>query len=106
MPAILSVCHASPPHAILQEFLKTAVAQLYSGRIPDLDIERIHGVFNHSRIRERAFMMPLDWYLAPRTPAERNQVYMEKGLELLVRASRECLDAAGCRPDEVDHVIF
>lgn len=106
MPAILSASHASPPHAVLQEFLKTAVAQLYSGRIPDLDIERIHGVFDHSRIRERAFMMPLDWYLAPRTPQEKNRVYMEKGLELLVRASRECLEAAGCLPDEVDHVIF
>lgn len=106
MPAILSARHASPPHAVLQEFLKTAVAQLYTGRIPDLDIERIHGVFDHSRIRERAFMMPLDWYLSPRTPQEKNRVYMEKGLELLVRASRECMEAAGCRPDEVDHIIF
>jgi len=106
MPSILSASHASPPNSIRQEFLKTAVAELYSGRIPDLDVQRIHEVFDHSRIRERAFLMPPDWYLAPRTPEERNRVYMEKGLELLVRASRGCLASAGCRPEQVDHVIF
>ena len=106
MPVILSASHASPPHSVPQELLKTAVAQLYSGRIPDLDIERIRGVFDHSRIRERAFMMPTDWYLSPRTPREKNMVYMEKGLELLVRGSRGALEASGCRPDQVDHVIF
>jgi alkylresorcinol/alkylpyrone synthase len=31
---------------------------------------------------------------------------MEKGLELLVRASRGCLEDAGCPPDQVGHVIF
>jgi alkylresorcinol/alkylpyrone synthase len=106
MPAILSVSHASPPNAFRQEFLKEAVAQLYADRIPEADAQRIRDVFEHSRIRERSFMMPLDWYLAPHTPEERNRVYMEKGLELLVRASRGCLEDAGCPPDQVDHVIF
>ncbi len=106
MPAILSVFHASPPNAFRQDFLKEAVAQLYADRIPDADAQRIREVFEHSRIRERSFMMPLDWYLAPRTPEERNRVYMEKGLELLVRAAAGCLEDAGCRPDQVDHVIF
>jgi alkylresorcinol/alkylpyrone synthase len=106
MPAILSVSHASPPNAFRQEFLKEAVAQLYADRIPEADAQRIRDVFEHSRIRERSFMMPLDWYLAPRTPEERNRVYMEKGLELLVRASRGCLEDAGCPPDQVGHVIF
>jgi alkylresorcinol/alkylpyrone synthase len=106
MPAILSVSHASPPNAFRQEFLKEAVAQLYADRIPEADAQRIRDVFEHSRIRERSFMMPLDWYLAPHTPEERNRVYMEKGLELLVRASRGCLEDAGCPPDQVGHVIF
>lgn len=106
MPAILSVSHASPPNAFRQEFLKEAVAHLYADRIPEADAQRIRDVFEHSRIRERSFMMPLDWYLAPRTAEERNRVYMEKGLELLVRASRGCLENAGCPPDRVDHVIF
>lgn len=106
MPVILSAAHASPPHAIPQDFLKVAVGRMYSGKIPEQDIHRIHEVFDHSRIRERAFMMPLDWYLSPRTPEERNRVHREKGLELLLRASRACLDAAGCGPEQVGHVIF
>ena len=106
MPAILSAAHASPPNTLRQDFLKAAVAQLYSGRIPDDDIQRIHDVFDHSRIRERAFLMPLDWYLSPHTPEERHRVYMENGLELVVRAARKCLESAGCGPGQVDHVIF
>jgi alkylresorcinol/alkylpyrone synthase len=106
MPAILSVSHASPPHAIPQEFLKAAVGQLYSGKIPGQDIQRIHEVFDHSRIRERAFMMPVGWYLSPHTPEERNRVHREKGLELLIRASRASLEAAACPPEQVGHVIF
>jgi alkylresorcinol/alkylpyrone synthase len=106
MPSILSASHADPPHAFSQEFLKAAVVQLYSGRIPDTDVQRIEDVFDHSRIRERAFLMPLDWYLAPRTPQERNRAYMEDGLAILARASRGCLEKADCRPDQVDHVIF
>jgi len=106
MPSILSAAHASPSHSLRQDFLKAAVAQLYSGRIPDTDIQRIQDVFDHSRIRERAFLMPMEWYLSPHTREERQRVYMEKGLELLVRASRGCLESAGCRPDQVDHVIF
>jgi alkylresorcinol/alkylpyrone synthase len=51
-------------------------------------------------------MMPLDWYLSPRTPEERNRVHREKGIELLLRASRACLDAAGCTPEQIGHVIF
>lgn len=106
MPVILAASHASPPHAVPQEFLKAAVGRLYSGKIPDADVQRIHEVFDHSRIRERAFMMPLDWYLSPRTPEERNRVHREKGLELLVRASFACLEAAECEPERIDHVIF
>lgn len=106
MPVILSASHASPSHPVRQDFLGEAAVRLYSRGENGLEAERIREVFRHSRIRERSFLMPLDWYLAPRTQEERNRAYLAEGLRLLVRAARECLDSADCPPSRVDHVIF
>ncbi len=106
MPIILSASHASPSYPIRQDFLAEAVVRLYSGGGNGVDAERIREIFLHSRIRERFFLMPLDWYLSPKTQEERSRAYLEEGTRLLVRASRECLDSAGCSPDRVNHVIF
>jgi alkylresorcinol/alkylpyrone synthase len=83
-----------------------AVAGLVAGRIPGLDESRIHDVFDHSRIARRQFMMPMDWYLSPRSPGEQAQVFRERGLDLMLRASTSVLEKAGVTPAEVDHVIF
>lgn len=106
MPAVLSAGHAFPPHAVPQALLGEAVARLLGGRIPGLDESRIREVFAHSRIERRRFMMPLDWYLSPRPPAERARVFRENGLELMAAASSSALDRAGLDPASVDHVIF
>lgn len=106
VPTIVSVSSALPPNVVPQAVLKEAVASAFSGLVPDMDVQRIRALFDRSRIDRRQFVMPIDWYLAPRSPGERHAVFVEKGLDLLVRASRACLDKAGCRPDDVDHVIF
>jgi alkylresorcinol/alkylpyrone synthase len=104
MPRIIAAGHAFPPYAVPQETARDAVRRLFARRIPELD--RLLSVFDHSRIEERRFMMPLEWYLTPRTPMERNRVYLEGGLELLLEAVRECLKKAGRPPGEVDHLIW
>lgn len=106
MPILLSVSHASPQNVFPQEFLKEAVAQLYAGKIPDEEVRRVRDVFDHSRIRERAFMMPLEWYLSPHGQEDRNRVFRENGLALMERAAGECMEAAGITPGDVDHVVF
>jgi alkylresorcinol/alkylpyrone synthase len=84
--------------------VRGAVARLFSGRIDGL--ERLLTVFDNARIDSRCFMMPLDWYLEPRSHEERNSIYQQHGLELLLAACRQCLTRGGCRPDQVDQVIF
>lgn len=103
MPAIISAAHALPRHAVSQEMVREAVRSLFS---PVAELEPMLRVFDHSRIDGRQFMMPLEWYLTPRTREERTLVYQQHGLELLQAACRACLEGGGCRPDQVDQIIF
>jgi len=104
MPKIVAAAAAMPAHVYSQDSIKEAVSQLFVHE--EADFKKALRVFGNSRIRERQFMMPLEWYLTPRSAAERNGIYREKGLELALAAARDCLARAGCRPEEVDVIIF
>jgi len=104
MPRIIAAAHALPPHVVAQKTVKEIVRQVFSAAIEDL--ERLLTVFDNARIATRQFMMPLDWYLEPHTQLERTAVYQQQGLALLEAAAEKCLARAGCRPDQVDQLIF
>lgn len=104
MPQIVAAAHAFPPHNASQRMVREAVGQVFAGTVDELD--RLLNIFDNSRIEQRQFMMPLEWYREPRSPLERTQVYQLQGLVLLEEAARSCLERAGCRPDQVDQVIF
>jgi alkylresorcinol/alkylpyrone synthase len=104
MPRIIAAGHALPPHVVSQKEVRKTAERLFTGKIANL--KKLLALFDRCRIEERQFMRPLEWYLAARTPSERNRVYQEDGMELLSRAARNCLAAAGMSPDRVDHLIF
>lgn len=106
MPVVLASSHASPQNRFPQERIGETVAMLYGGAFPDLDGGRIRKIFGHSRIRERAFLMPLEWYASPHGGRDRAEVFARKGLELMVEASSRCLAEAGFGPERIDTVIF
>lgn len=104
MPRILKVAHSFPPHRIPQEQAKNAVRTIFSGKI--LDLEQLLTVFDNSRIAERQLVMPLDWYLQPRSTEERNRAFIEGGMKLLTEASEKVLKSAGKAKEQVDHIIY
>jgi alkylresorcinol/alkylpyrone synthase len=104
MPHIISAAHAFPPHTVPQEAVKEIVSRVFADTVDEL--ERLLTVFDNSRIDNRQFMMPLEWYQEPRSQLERTSVYQKQGLKLIEEAAHACLARAGCRPDEVDQVIF
>lgn len=104
MPTILKARHAVPVHEITQQEAKDAVRVIFSTKIPNL--ESILSVFDHSRIDRRRLLMPLDWYLQPRSAEERNRVFLDRGLELLQRAATDCLAAAELPAERIDHLIY
>jgi alkylresorcinol/alkylpyrone synthase len=106
MPTILAASHCSPSHRFEQKTLGDLVAGRAAQVVPGLPAELVTSVFAHSRIRRRAFLMPLDWYFSPHTWREQNAVFMEQGLPLLVEASVRTLEQAHLGIDQVSHVIF
>jgi len=104
MPRILAASHAFPTHVVAQQSVKDMVCQVFSDNVKDLD--RMLTIFEHSRIETRQFMMPLAWYQEAHSQEERTRVYQQEGLGLIVEAARNALHQAGCRPDEVDQIIF
>jgi len=103
MPRIVAVASAFPENDQPQEAVRDAVAGIFADRLPQLP--QLLAVFDHARIDHRQFMMPLAWYAAPRSPVERNRVYLERGVPLAATAAKRCLHAAGVAARQVDHVI-
>jgi alkylresorcinol/alkylpyrone synthase len=104
MPRIRAAAHAFPRNVVSQESVKDMVCGVFSDTYEDLD--RLRSIFDHSRIETRQFMMPLTWYQQPHSQTERTRIYQQDGLALIAEAASTCLDRAGCRPDEVDQIIF
>ena len=104
MPKIVSATAAMPGHVYSQDDIKAAVSRLFAHE--EAEFKRALTVFDNSRITKRQFMMPVEWYLSPRSAAERNRIYREKGLELALMAARDCLAKAGCNPEEINAIIF
>jgi alkylresorcinol/alkylpyrone synthase len=104
MPKIVAAAAAMPGHVYPQDNIKEALSRLLAHQ--EMVSDRVLSIFGNSRIRQRQFMMPLEWYLSPRSAAERNKIYREKGLELVLTAARDCLAKAGCKSVEIDAIIF
>ena len=104
MPRILQAAHAFPAHHISQQQARNAVQALFAGKIPDL--ERLLTIFDNSRVAQRQLVMPLDWYLQPRSEQERNRAFIEQGMILLREAVGKVLSAAALRAAQVDHIIY
>jgi len=104
MPQILASRNAFAPHAVPQRSVRTAAAELFAGKIPNLG--RLLEVFDNSRIATRHLMMPLDWYRQKSSVAVRNRIYQQQGGALLLAAARAALENAGLVPEQIDQVIF
>ncbi len=103
MPGILAAQCRFPPHTVPQPQVRDVVARLFQGRLEQLP--QLLSMFDHARIHQRDLMRPLEWYLQPASPAERNRIYQQEGGALLTGAARDCLEAAGALPAAVDQVI-
>ena len=104
MPRILGAAHAFPTHRVTQQQAKQAVRTIFAGKIPEL--ERLMAVFDNSRIAQRHLVMPLEWYLRPRSLEERNRVFVEQGMSLLREACEKVLRSSAANVSQVAHLIY
>ena len=104
MPRILGAAHAFPAHHVSQQQASKAVSTIFAGKISEL--ERLMTIFDNSRIAQRQLVMPLDWYLQPRSLEERNQVFIQQGMSLLRKATDKVFRSSAANVADVAHLIY
>ena len=101
---LLSLSTAVPENVLLQSDIAAAMMQTH----PEVFARSVamSGIFASLGISTRNSARPLDWYLTQRGWPERSATYVETAGNLFVEVANKALDAAGCRADEVDTVVY
>lgn len=103
MVAIRSIATALPPYRILQSQAVEAARRIHADRE---DVLRLLPVFTRSGVESRHLAFPPDYYGRVRSFEDRNRDYVEQALVLSERAGRACLEKAGVRASDVDHLFL
>jgi alkylresorcinol/alkylpyrone synthase len=89
MPKIISVAEAIPPFQITQNETMEFARELFSDSFKD--IERLLTAFQNGQIEKRHFVKGLDWFKDHHHFQEKNDIYIEKAVELGKEAIENCL---------------
>jgi alkylresorcinol/alkylpyrone synthase len=101
--SILSLATSVPPHVIRQPEVVTYARMVFAKKYGDF--EKMAQVFDTTGIGKRHFIMPADWYLEDRGWTERTSAYLEGAAKLFIESARKALDAAQCRPSDIDTIV-
>lgn len=102
-PRLLALATASPPHVLHQSAVMAAGQELFGDAFAD--IERLLPIYANAGIDSRRSCVPLEWYLEEHGFAERNDLFLRHGCDLLVEAADRCLEQAGLRHEEIDAIV-
>jgi alkylresorcinol/alkylpyrone synthase len=102
-PSLLSVSTAVPRFRLAQADVAAMAPRLFDRDRSEID--RLMPVFDNAGIANRHSCVPLDWYLEPHGWRERNALYVENAIELLVDAARNALAEADRKPHDIAAVV-
>jgi alkylresorcinol/alkylpyrone synthase len=100
---LLSVATAVPPYRLDQDDVVARVRLALGPRSPE--VVRMLPMFANTGIVHRYSCVPMSWYEEPHDWAERNAIYLESSLSLLEAATREALERAGRRPEDIGAIV-
>ncbi|BAU28367.1 15-methylpalmitoyl-4-hydroxy-2-pyrone synthase [Aneurinibacillus soli] len=104
MSHITAVGTALPPYILQQSDVRDLARRLFADAFRDID--RLMPVFSNGQVETRHFCVPLDWFGAAHTFAEKNALFQEWAVRLGAEAARNCLTRAGLGPTDIDHIFF
>lgn len=104
MAFLQSIESLNAPHVYPQEEVLHSLSKFYSEDFKEKF--SLPEVFKNSQVENRFFAIPLEKLSTLGSFVERNQLYLEKGIELSKRAIQGCLKKAQISPQEIDTVIF
>ncbi len=102
-PAILSVTTAVPRFRLDQADVVRAAMQVFDRERSE--IERLMPVFENAGVVTRYSCVPMEWYFQSHGWRERNERYLANAVELLESATRQALEQAGRKPDDIAAVV-
>lgn len=103
-PRIIGIGTAVPPYKLCQADVKAGARRLFPANGGG-GIERLLPVYENAGVETRYSCVPFEWYSQSRGWAEKNELYLENALELIVQATEACLSDAGAQAQDVDAVV-
>lgn len=101
---IVGVQSAFPPNYIDQDQISAVLKdQWQAGGVSPKTIERLHQAVS---VKKRHIAMPLKDYSLGLSFAERNQRYIEVGLDLAEQSVAKLLDETGVKAQDISQIIF
>ena len=100
---IAATATAVPEHEVTREEVKA-----YFGKVFPLDgarLEAMMAIVDHSEIRRRFCILPVDELIRPRPLEQTSREYQEHAIRLGGAVARDCLGRAGMRPEDIDLIL-
>lgn len=101
---VLGVGTAVPGHLVDQSRAREFAGRMFGRHHADID--RLLPVFDHAGVEQRHFCVPAEWFEAPHTFGERNDLYVHHAMLLSIEAATAALADAGVDAADVGTVLF
>src|SRR5579871_5677796 len=102
-PRLLALATAVPPNAIPQAAARESVREYLRGRTGIFDA--LAAVYTNAEIDTRYAAEPLEWYLSPRTFAEKCDSYARNATAIARDLAERCLSEAGLEASDIDAIV-
>ncbi len=101
--AIAATATAVPEHAVTREDVKAYFGQVFP--LKGARLEAMMAIVDHSEIRQRFCILPVDELIRPRSLERISEQYREHAIRLGRAVATDCLGRARMRPEEIDLII-
>ncbi|WP_417613995.1 type III polyketide synthase [Parasphingorhabdus sp.] len=102
MSELISIATAVPDHLITQSGVLAVLAKARGAALP----ARLEQILGNSGIDQRYLACEPDYYLEPRSWADRASIYGQVGTELAHEAARDALEKASLAPTAIDAIVM
>lgn len=102
MSDLISIATAVPDHLITQSEVLAVLAKARGAALP----ARLEQILENSGIDQRYLACETDYYLEPRSWADRASIYSRVGTELAHKAARDALEKASLAPTAIDAIVM
>jgi alkylresorcinol/alkylpyrone synthase len=103
VPRLVSLATAAPAYDLPQEEVARHAAEMFSTTPGGFD--HLAPIYRNAEIEHRHSSVPIDWYLAKHSFAERNDLFLKTAVEVLADAAAKALAQAGLEPADIDAIV-